>query len=191
MSREKDAIEEEILLLKRRLKEQERQIKSLNSRMDTRTKREKMFMKSLGINNRTKPEDVFPVTHSVKSLLALEETFIDMQKKLGIVLRAIKTHRESILRLKRRLYTEEARKDIEMELNIMRNTLAIMSMNGMAYSTRIIEQIKEIEEMLENKKDLKDVKKNMAVLRKKYSEEIERYDIEKIHEKKAHLPGYR
>jgi len=191
MSREKDAIEEEILLLKRRLKEQERQIKSLNSRMDTRTKREKMFMKSLGINNRTKPEDVFPVTHSVKSLLALEETFIDMQKKLGIVLRAIKTHRESILRLKRRLYTEEARKDIEMELNIMRNTLAIMSMNGMAYSTRIIDQIKEIEEMLENKKDLKDVKKNMAVLRKKYSEEIERYDIEKIHEKKAHLPGYR
>lgn len=184
-------MQEEILLLKRRLKEQERQIKSLNSRMDTRTKRERMFMKSLGINNRTKAEDVFPVAHSVKSLLALEETFIDMQKKLGIVLRAIKTHRESILRLKRRLYTDEARKSIEMELNIMRNTLAIMAMNGVAYSTRIIDQIKEVEEMLEDKKDLKDIKKKMAVLRKKYSEEMERYDIEKIHERKAHLPGYR
>jgi len=191
MSEESDAPHEEILLLKKRIKEQERQIKSLNSRMETRTKREKMFMKALGINNRTKTDEVLPVAQATRSLLALEETFIDMQKKIGGVLKALKTHRESIVRLNKRVYREDSRNSIQMELQIMRNTLAIMAMNGMAYNPEIIDDIEEVEEMLDSKKDLAKIKKKKAVLDRRYRRELERYDIHKIHEEKAHLPGYR
>ena len=191
MSEETNAMREEISLLKKRINEQERRIKSLNSRMETRVKRERMFMKSLGINNRTKPDDVLPVAQATRSLLALEETFIDMQKKIGSVLKALKTHRESIVRLNKRVYREDSRNSIQLELHIMRNTLAIMAMNGMAYNPEIIDDIEEVEEMLDGRKDLAKIKKKKAVLDRRYRRELERYDIHKIHEEKAHLPGYR
>lgn len=191
MNEEMDAVREEISLLKKRIKEQERHIKSLNSRMETRVKREKMFMKALGINNRTKPDDVLPVAQATRSLLALEETFIDMQKKIGSVLKALKTHRESIVRLNKRVYREDSRNSIQLELHIMRNTLAIMAMNGMAYNTELIDDIEELEEMLDNSEDLAKIKKKKTVLERRYREELELYDVHKIHEEKAHLPGYR
>lgn len=159
--------------------------------MATRTKREKLFMKALGINNRTKPEQVVPVAQAARSILALEDTFLETQKKIGSMLKALKTHRESIVRLNKRVYREDSRNTIRMELHIMKNTLAIMAMNGMAYDSSIFEEIEELEEMLDTKKDLAAIKKEKKRLDRKYREEMKRYDIKRIHEKKAHIPGYR
>ncbi len=191
MSDETEALREEITLLKKRIREQERRIKSLDSRMQTRVKREKLFMKALDINNRTKADEVVPVAQAARSILALEDTFLDMQKRIGSVLKALKTHRESIVRLNKRVYREDSRNSMRLELRIMRNTLAIMAMNGMAYNTEILDEIDELEELLESEKDLSVIKKEKKRLDRRYRKELERYDIKKIHEQKAHIPGYR
>ena len=186
-----DPIRDEVVLLKKRIKEQDKRIKSLESKMETRMRREKLFMKALGINNRTKPEQVVPVAQAARSILALEDTFLEMQKRIGSVLKALKTHRESIVRLNKRVYREDSRNNIRMELHIMKNTLAIMAMNGMAYDSSIFEEIEALEEMLDKKKDLAAIKKEKKRLDGKYRDEMKRYDIKSIHEKKAHIPGYR
>jgi len=191
MTDETERLRDEITLLKKRIKEQERQIKSLDSRMQTRTKRERMFMKSLDINNRTKADEVLPVAQATRSILALEDTFLDMQKRIGSVLKALKTHRESIVRLNKRVYREDSRNNIRLELHIMRNTLAIMAMNGMAYGTEILDNITELENMLDSEKDMAKIKKEKKRLDRRYKKELSHYDIHKIHDKRSHIPGYR
>ncbi|MCK4266258.1 MAG: hypothetical protein KAX31_03190, partial [Thermoplasmata archaeon] len=161
-------------------------------RMETRIKREEVLMKAMGVSSRTKKGERGVIEDLNRSILKTEEYLLHMGKRIDNILAAMKNHREYLIKLNRKVYKIDAKKFMEIELEIINNTLSIMAMSGFDINKSIFSDTKKLKTML-GKKDveLSKVKKRMERLESKFDDEMERFDYESIFKKKDDIPGYR
>jgi hypothetical protein len=115
-----------------------------------------------------------------------------MGKRIENMLTALKNHREYLIRLNKKVYKVDPIKKIEMELAIINNTLLIMGLSGFDINRALFGDMKGIQKMMAKEDaDLAKVQKRMAGFRKKYEDEMQRFDVESIFKKSVHIPGYR
>ena len=192
LQRENNKLKDEIKSLKDTGREQKKQLKSLEGKMETRTKREEVIMDSIGINSRTKKGQKSAITELKSSLIKTDEHLLKFNKRMENVLSAIKNHREYLIRLNKRVYKEDPVKLIDMELDVMCNTLNVMALSGFSIDKGLFNDVKKIRKLMEKKDfELSKVKKRMSTFTRKFDDEMERFDMESIYKKAEHIPGYR
>ena len=192
LERENTKLKDEIKALKDTGREQKKQLKSLTSKMDTRVKREEVVMSVLDINSRTKKGHRSAVSDLNSSLIKTDEHLLKMSKRMENVLSAIKNHREYLIRLNKRVYKEDPVKLIDMELDVMCNTLNVMALSGFSIDKALFNDVKKIRKLMDKKDiELSKIKKRMSTFTRKFDDEMERFDFESIYKKAEHIPGYR
>ncbi len=190
--RQNAKLKEEIKTLKDTSREQKKQLKSLESKMETRTKREEVVMSTLDINSRTKKGHRSAVSDLNSSLIKTDEHLLKLSKRMENVLSAIKNHREYLIRLNKRVYKEDPVKLIDMELDVMCNTLNVMALSGFGIDKGLFNDVKKIRKLMDKKDiELSKIKKRMSTFTRKFDDEMERFDFESIYKKAEHIPGYR
>ena len=192
LERENTKLKDEIKTLKDTGREQKKQLKSLNSKMETRVKREEVVMSTLDISTRTKKGQRSAISDLNKSLIKTDEHLLKMSKRMENVLSAIKNHREYLIRLNKRVYKEDPVKLIDMELDVMCNTLNVMALSGFWIDKGLFNDVKKIRKLMDKKDiELSKIKKRMSTFTRKFDDEMERFDFESIYKKAEHIPGYR
>jgi uncharacterized phage infection (PIP) family protein YhgE len=192
LERENGKLRDEVRSLKETGREQKKQLRSLEGKMETRMKREEVVMSVLDINTRTRKGQRSAVSDLNKSLIKTDEHLLKLSKRMENVLSAIKNHREYLIRLNKRVYKDDPVKLIELELDVMSNTLNVMALSGFSIDKGLFNDVKKIRKFM-GKKDmeLSKLKKRMSTFTRKFDDEMERFDLESIYKKAEHIPGYR
>jgi hypothetical protein len=173
-------------------RDQQKQIAGLNRGIDAMGKREEILLAALEIKPKSKKGDTGAIGRLNQSLLTTDEHILSMGKRIENMLTALKNHREYLIRLNKKVYKVDPIKKIEMELAIINNTLLIMGLSGFDINRALFGDMKGIQKMMAKEDaDLAKVQKRMAGFRKKYEDEMQRFDVESIFKKSVHIPGYR
>jgi hypothetical protein len=187
-----EKLREEITDLKKKAREQTKQLNSLDNRLETRVKREEVIMKALRITSRTKKGEAGVIGELNSSILKAEKYMLHMGKRIDNVLAAIKNHREYLIKLNKKVHKEDAKKGIEMEVDIINNTLSVMALSGFDINKTLFSDVKRIRKMMEKKDvELTKLRKRKERLERKFEDEMERFDYESIYKKSEYIPGYR
>lgn len=192
LERENARLGNEIKNLRETAREQKKQLRSLEGKLETRIKREELLMDILGVHSRTRKGQRNALSDLSKSLVKTDEHLLKLNKRMENVLSAIKNHREYLIRLNRRVYKENPVKLIDMELDVMSNTLNVMALSGFSIDKALFNDVKKIRKLMENKDmELAKLKKRMSTFTRKFDDELEKFDFESIYKKAEHIPGYR
>ena len=168
-----------------------KRLKSLETKLETRIKREELVMDTLGLNSRSKKGGKSEIRELNSSLIKSQEYLLNTGNRIDNILSAIKNHREFLVKLNRRVYKTNAREIIELQVDIISNSLTIMMLTGFDFDKSLIRDVDKLKKMMEAKEfELGKVKKKMTSLDKKFEEELERFDFKSIYEKKQNIPGY-
>jgi hypothetical protein len=192
LKKENACLARELAALKNASKAQSRRLAALEKEMRTRAKREELLMAALGLHTHPRRGDVGTIESLTASVLKTDESVLAMGKRIENMLSALKNHREYLIRLNKKVYKIDPAKKIEMQLETMRNTLSIMALSGFDINKSLFGEMKRINKMLEKEDaDLSKVQKRMATVKRKFDEDMERFDFESIFRKSDHIPGYR
>ncbi len=171
---------------------QQKQIASLLGKMETRTKREDIIMTALELKPKSRKGDKGAIGRVSQSLLTTDEHVLSMGKRVENMLSALKNHREYLIRLNKKVYKVDPKEKIKLELGIMNNTLSIMALSGFDINKALFGDMRGIHKMMEKEDaDLAKVQKRMAGFKRKFEEEMQRFDLDSIFKKSDHIPGYR
>jgi len=185
-------LRKELAALRKVTAAQARRISSLEGRMQTRAKREDILMAALELRPQSRKGEKGAVGRLTESLLKTDEAVLSMGRRMENMLSALKNHREYLIRLNKKVYRVDPVKRIEMQLQIMKATLSIMALSGCDINKSLFSEMKKVHRMLEKEDaDIAKVHKRMATVKRKFDEEMERFDYESIFRKADDIPGYR
>ncbi len=192
LRKENAKLRKELAGLRKSSSAQAKRLASLEKKMETRTKREDIFMTALDLRPQSKKGERGAISGLTASVLKVDEAVLSMGKRLENMLSALKNHREYLIRLNKKVYRVDPVKRIEMQLEIMKATLSIMALSGFDINKSLFSEMKKVNKMLEKEDaDIAKVHKRMATVKRKYDEEMERFDFESIFKKADNIPGYR
>ncbi|UCD92396.1 MAG: hypothetical protein JSV43_00215 [Methanobacteriota archaeon] len=184
-------VEETVAKLSKKVGEQKTETKKLTKKMETRVKRESIVMEAMGMSSRTKKGDRAILGDLNDSIIKLEEYLLRTSERIDNILNALKSHREFLVKMNKKVYKIGMRERIGMELDIMKNTLTIMAMGGVKVDESILKDIKKLKKASNDPKTSPtDLKKKKDKLDKKFGDELGRYDLENIWKKRKDIPGY-
>ncbi len=118
------------------LKVQEKKIIDLSVKLDKLVKKETAIFRALGLPKNPKDKRKGRIEELQQSIINLEEYLLNTASRIDNILKVLKTHREFLMRVNKRVYKTDAKGKIKMELDIMKNTLSILTMNGIDFGHR-------------------------------------------------------
>lgn len=191
MSKRLKRVEKKLRLVNERIERQTRKSRGLEKRLDTRVKREEIVMRALGMNHLTKRGDRAFLGELNDSILRLQEYLLRTSERIDNILSAIKSHREYLVKMSRRLTKAETRESMDISLQVMRNTLWILAINGASFDTSLIEEIGDLETFLQDgKMDMSEIRQKKKKIEERFRDELKRFDLRKIGAERKSLPGY-
>jgi hypothetical protein len=192
LKRENARLSRELNGLRKSSTAQNRRLASMEKKLETRIKREEILMAALDLRPQSKKGEKGAVGSLTESVLKVDDAVLSMGKRMENMLSALKNHREYLIRLNKKVYRVDPVKRIEMQIQIMRATLSIMALSGFDINKSLFGEMKKVNKMLEKEDaDLAKVHKRMATVKRKFDEEMERFDYESIFKKSDNIPGYR
>jgi hypothetical protein len=192
LKKQNTSLKNDIANITKTSKAQFKRIASLEGKMETRLKREDLLMAALGLRPQAKKGEKGAIGDLTQSILKVDEHILSMGKRIENMLSALKNHREYLIRLNKKVYKIDPVKQIQMEIALKRNTLHIMALSGFDINKSLFEEMKRVTKMLEKEDaDLSKIQKRMATIKRKFDEDMERFDFESIFRKSDHIPGYR
>ncbi|MCK4445209.1 MAG: hypothetical protein KAW09_11735, partial [Thermoplasmata archaeon] len=118
--------------------------KKMAKKLETRIKREEIVMDALGMSGRTKKGDKASLGKLNDSIVKLEEYLLRTSDRIDNILNSLKNHREFLVRMNRKVYKVDTRERIRIELDIMKNTLAILAMGGVSFNEVLLREIERL-----------------------------------------------
>ncbi|MFQ6128867.1 MAG: hypothetical protein ACE5QW_08215 [Thermoplasmata archaeon] len=159
--------------------------------MKTRIRREGTIMDALGITSRTKKGEGGLMGELNDAVMRLEEYLLRTSERIDNILGALKSHRDFLVNMNRRLNKIGTMEKMMLELNIMRNTLWILGMNGVNIDPSLVKEIESLRKDAEkDSAEAVELKKRKDFIDKKFDNELKRVDLEKISRKSKDIPGY-
>lgn len=187
-----DILKEEVAELKGIIRVVKEQGRRLDSKMETRIKREKEVRKILEIESRNRKGAGTVVRELLDKTDTVEDYLLDNTKRIENVLSGLKTHREYLIKLNKKAFTVTPRELMTAELGVMNNTLGILSLNGLKVSQGLLHKIKKLDiDVRDEDSKMSDLKKRKIEIDERYDEEVSKFDIEKVFSNMKIIPGYR
>jgi len=173
------------------LKRQEKKLLELSDKLDEMSKKEAIILKTLGLPKNPKRGDKGITEEFQQSIINLEEYLLNTTNRIDNILKALKTHREFLMRINRRVYKADTKGKLKIELDIMKNTLSILAMNGIDFDSSMFKEIEKLRGSIDDDRiKVSELKKRKEKLEQKFSVELKRFDLESIYNKRKILPGY-
>ncbi len=184
-------LETSLIKVSEKVARERKEARKLARKMDTRMKREEMVMDALGMSSRTKKGDKASLGKLNDSIVKLEEYLLRTSERIDNILNSLKNHREFLVRMNRKVYKVDTRERIGMELDIMKNTLAILAMGGVSFNESLLREIEKLKAASDDPSvSPADLRKSKEKLDKKFGNELERYDLDTIWKRRKDIPGY-
>jgi hypothetical protein len=184
-------IERRLKDLQKQLAEERKKTRSLERKLETRIKREGIMMDALKITSRTKKGEGGIMNELNSAVLRLEEYLLRTSERIDNILSALKSHRDFLVKMNRRLNKIGTRERMMLELDIMRNTLWILGMNGVNIDVSLVKEIESLrKDAEEDSAKATELTERKDSIDKKFDDELKRVDIEKISRKGKDIPGY-
>lgn len=186
-----DKVERRLKSIQKRLAEEKKRTRALERKLETRIKREGIMMDALRVTSRTKKGEAGLVGELNGAVMRLEEYLLRTSERIDNILSAMKSHRDFLVKMNRKLNKIGTRERMVLELDIMRNTLWILGMNRIKIDTALVKEIETLrKDAGEDTLKVIDLKERKGSIDKKFDDELRRVDLEKISHKTADIPGY-
>ncbi|MEE8182587.1 MAG: hypothetical protein V3T94_00365 [Thermoplasmata archaeon] len=186
-----DKVERRLKSIQKRLAEEKKRTRALERKLETRIKREMIMMDALRVTSRTKKGETGLVGELNGAVMRLEEYLLRTSERIDNILSAMKSHRDFLVKMNRKLNKIGTRERMVLELDIMRNTLWILGMNRVKIDIALVKEIETLrKDAGEDTLKVTDLKERKGSIDKKFDDELRRVDLEKISHKTADIPGY-
>jgi len=186
-----DRIERRLKNLQKQLTEEKKRTRSLEKRLETRTRREGVIMDALRITSRTKKGEGGLVEDLNEALIRLEEYMLRTSERIDNILSALKSHRDFLMKMNSRLNKTGTKEKILLELDIMRNTLWILGLNGVKVDASLVKDIEALKrDAEEDSAQANELRTRKDSIDKKFDDELKRVDLEKVSFRVEDIPGY-
>ncbi len=187
-----DKVERRLKSIQKQLAEEKKKTRALERKLETRIKREGIMMDALRITTRTKKGEGGLMGDLNGAVMRLEEYLLRTSERIDNILNALKSHRDFLAKMSRKLNKVGTRERMVLELDIMRNTLWILGMNGVKIDIALVKEIETLrKDAGEDTTKVIDLKERKGSVDKKFDDELRRVDLEKISHRTADIPGYR
>ncbi len=185
------ALRRALRVLDRRLLEQERRLKDLAKASQTSARRQDVIVDALRLGERPKKGSRGVVRDLQDSVERLEDYLLKTADRIETIFSALKQHRELLVTMNKRVLDVGTKDRIRLELDVMKNTLSILSLNGVEYDAGLVKDIDALKAKLRQSEDPTQLERAKADLDKKFDGELKKFDLDAIWARKKEIPGYR
>ncbi len=191
LAKEVAALRRQLRVMDRRLLEQERRLKELSRASESGARRQDVIVEALRLGERPKKGNRGVVRDLQDSVERLEDYLLKTADRIETIFSAIKQHRELLMTVNKRVLDVGTKDRIRLELDVMKNTLSILSLNGVEYDAALLKDIDALRARLRQSDDPAQLERAKADLDKKFDGELKKFDLEAIWARKKEIPGYR
>ena len=185
------ALRRQLRAIDRRLAEQEKRLKSLAKHSSLAGRRQAVLFDALQLGEAARRGDRGVIRELQDSVVRLEDYLLKTADRIENILSALKQHRELLVTVNKRLLDVGTKDRIRLELDVMKNTLSILALNGVEFDASLLREIDTLRGKLRASEDLAELERAKADLDKKFDGELKKFDLEAIWAKKKEIPGYR
>ncbi len=190
LEREVARLRREIESMRRRLSAQDERIRRLLSRGDDTARRQAVLIEALQLGDRPRRGDRGILRELQESVIRVEDYLLKTSERIENILSALKQHREFLVTMNNRVLNVGTKDRIRLELDVMKNTLSILTLNGMELDTDLVREIEKLRRTLPDASDLAELERAKAELDKKFNGELKKFDLDAIWAKRKEIPGY-
>ncbi len=190
LEREVVALRRQIQALDRHFLDQEARIRRLAKASDDGVRRVGVISEALQLGETARKGDRGVVRDLQDSVERLEDYLLKTADRIETILSALKQHRELLVTVNKRVLDVGTKDRIRLELDVMKNTLSILSLNGVEFDAGLVKEINDLRARLRQSEDLTQLEKAKADLDKKFDGELKKFDLEAIWSRKKEIPGY-
>ncbi len=191
LEKEVSALRRQLRALDERLLEQERQLRGLAKASEVGARRQAVLYEALRLGETAKKGDRGVVHELQDSVERLEDYLLKTADRIETILSALKQHRELLVTVNKRVLDVGTKDRIRLELDVMKNTLSILALNGVEFDAALVKDIDALRARLRESEDLVQLERAKADLDKKFDGELKKFDLEAIWSRKKEIPGYR
>ncbi|HII40862.1 MAG TPA: hypothetical protein HA326_06585 [Thermoplasmata archaeon] len=190
--------EEEVAELRRQLRAMDRMLHDQEARLRALTKasavsnrRHDVVFEALRLSEAARKGDRGVIRELQDSVVRLEDYLLKTADRIENILTALKQHRELLVSVNKRVVDAGTKDRIRLELDVMKNTLSILALNGVEFDAALVKEIEGLRAKLRQSEDLVQLERAKADLDRKFDGELKKYDLEAIWARKKEIPGYR
>ena len=132
-----------------------------------------------------------------EAVLKIQDHLLRTTERFDHILSTLKNHRELIVKMNQRVYQVGTRERIRVELDIMKNTLSILALNGVEVDDTLLPEIEKLRASVgKEDADIPALRKSKESLDRRFDTELKKYDLTAIYrprpkDRERPLPGYR
>lgn len=175
----------------RMLRDQEERLRALSKAMAASNRRQDVVFDALRLGEAARKGDRGVIRELQDSVVRLEDYLLKTADRIENILTALKQHRELLVSVNKRVLDAGTKDRIRLELDVMKNTLSILALNGVEFDAGLVKEIDGLRAKLHGTQDLVQLERAKTELDKKFDGELKKYDLEAIWTRKKEIPGYR
>ena len=155
--------------------------------------RQAVLFAALGLGERARRGDRGTVGELNDAVLKIQDHLLRSSERIDHILGTLKNHRELLVKMNQRLYQVGTRERIRMELDIMKNTLSVLALNGVEVDDGLIPEIQKLRESSQkDDADIVALRKTKEKLDKRFDSEVRKFDFTAMYRPRdKDVPGYR
>lgn len=175
----------------RRLARQEEELGRVAKTSAAWGRRQSILLDALQVGEAPRKGDRGVVGELQDSVARLEDYLLKTADRIENILSALKQHRELLAGVNKRLLDVETKDRIRLELDVMKNTLSILSLNGVEYDPSLVKDISALQAKARQTEDVAQLERAKTELDRKFDGELKKFDLDAIWSKRKEIPGYR
>lgn len=179
-----------VVSLERVLARHEDRIRDLAKSSEAVRKRHAVVAEALQLSDPPRKGDRGVVRDLQENVLRLEEYLLKTADRIESILTALKQHREFLVSVNKRVLNSGTKDRIRLELDVMKNTLSILALNGVDLDTALVKEIEKLRASVGKSEDLTGLEKAKADLDRKFDGELKKFDLDAIWSRKKDIAGY-
>jgi chromosome segregation ATPase len=190
LERELARLRRDLAALERRLGAQDERVRRLSRAVEVHGRAQAVVSEALALRDPARKGDRGVVRELQTSIARLEEYLIKTSERIENILSALKHHRELLVAVNERVLNVSTRDRIRLELDVMKNTVSILALNGIEMDEDVVEEIEKLRASVPGAADLGELEKAKAILDKRFDAELKKFDLDAIWSKRKDIPGY-
>ena len=180
----------ELAALRRALSTQDARLRSVSQAVESQRRWEAVLAGALQIGEGARRGDRGVIADLQDSIVRLEEFLLKTSDRIENILHALKQHREFLVGMNKRILNVGTKDRIRLELDVMKNTLSILALNGVELDSALVKEIERLKASLRDADNVKVIEKAKAELDRRFDGELKKFDLDAIWAKKKEIAGY-
>jgi hypothetical protein len=189
--RELAAVRRQLQRLERAVLEQDQRLRTLAKSSEAGARRQAVVYEALQLGESAKKGERGVIRELQDSVERLEDYLLKTADRIETILSALKQHRELLVSVNKRVLEVGTKDRIRLELDVMKNTLSILSLNGVEFDSGLVKEIDSLRARVRQSEDLAQLEQAKVELDKKFDGELKKFDLDAIWSRKKEIAGYR